>query len=154
MIQGTQNPFSLSNKKTLSLKLWKVQKKAYPFLQNFDLVIVGYVELAIIGKCTSQLWTSLWELDNVLLMKRKTFVLYFDIVIVAVEIAKIGKWKIKNVLVPELLYKRPLEKVRLALFTCAAKSFKMRSTLIEKSLLTLMQRSCNLDENTGYSIYW
>ena len=94
------------------------------------------------------------ELGNVLLMNWKTCFLHFDIVILGVEIAKIGKWKIKNVLVPELLYKRPLEKVRLALFTCAAKSFKMRSTLKEKSLLTLMQRSCNLDENTGYSIYW
>ena len=64
-------------------------------------------------------------------MKRKTFVLYFDIVIVAVEIAKIGKWKIKNVLVPELLYKRPLEKVRLALFTCAAKYIKMRKVIAD-----------------------
>ena len=92
-------------------------------------------------------------------MNRKTCFLHFDIVILGVEIAKIGRLKIKNVLVPELSYKRPLERVRLTLFTCAAKYIKMRSTLKENSLLTLMQRNCNFDENscksnlnTGYRI--
>ena len=64
-------------------------------------------------------------------MNWKTCFLHFDIVILGVEIAKIGKWKMKNILVPELLQKRPLEKVRLTLFTCAAKYIKMRKVIAD-----------------------
>ena len=72
--------------------------------------------------------------------------LYFDIVIVAVEIAKIGKWKKKRSCARAL--------IQTSTWKSKIGTFYLCCKIIQDEIHFEGKVIADIDENTGYSIYW